>query len=91
MRDLNIYIAWKFANNWEDIGLELGFNLNSLNIIARDNNQQSVDCLRRTLDKWLELKTVDATWKTLEVAITNVSRAKLGLNPVSDVYGKDIY
>ena len=90
MRDLNLYVAWKFGDNWEDIGIELGFNLTSLSIIGRDNNQQCVACLRKTLDKWLELNTDDATWKTLEIAITNVNRAKLGLNPVKDVYGKGI-
>ena len=48
-------------------------------------------CLRNTLDKWLKLNTDDATWKTLEIAITNVNRSKLGLNPVNDVYGKDVH
>ena len=52
---------------------------------------KSVACLRYTLDKWLELNTDDATWKTLEIAITNVNRLKLGLNPVNDVYGKDMH
>ena len=90
MRDLNLYVAWKFGDNWEDIGIELGFDLTSLSIIARDNNQQCVVCLRKTLDKWLQVNTDDATWRTLETAITNVNRAKLGLNPVNDVCGKGI-
>ena len=62
-----------------------------LRIIARNNQLQCVPCLRDTLNKWLELNTDDATWKTLEVALTNVNRAKLGLDPVDDVYGKDVY
>ena len=90
MRDLNLYVAWNFGDNWEDIGIELGFDLTSLRIIARDNNQQCVACLRKTLYIWLQLNTDDATWKTLETAITNVNRAKLGLKPVNDVYGKGI-
>ena len=90
MRDLNIYVAWTYADYWEDIGIELGFNLTSLNIIARDNNHQCVACLRKTLNEWLELNTADATWKTLEIAITNVNRAKCRLNPVAGVYGKDV-
>ena len=44
-------------------------------------------CFHRTLNQWLQL---DATWKTLEVALTNMNRAKLGLDPVDDVYGKDM-
>ena len=62
-----------------------------LRIIAKDNPLQCVACFRKTLDKWLQLNTDDATWRTLEVALTNVNRTKLRLPPVDDVYGKDVY
>ena len=87
MRDLNRYVTKKYASDWEDIGLELELDLNVLKIIARDNPQRTEACLRETLNKWLTLNTDDATWRTLEVALTNVNRAKLGLNPVDDVHG----
>ena len=90
MRDLNRYVTRKYANDWEDIGIELGLDLDVLNIIARNNLLQSIACLRETLDKWLKLNTDDATWKTLEVALTNVNRANIGLDRVDDVYGKDV-
>ena len=90
MRDLNRHVTRKYANDWEDIGRELGLELDALKIIGRDNPLQSIAFLRETLDKWLKLNTDDATWKTLEVALTNVNRTKLGLDPVDDVYGKDI-
>ena len=90
MRDLNRYVTKKYATDWEDIGIELGLKLDVLKIIANDNPLKSVACLRNTLDKWLELNTEDTTWKTLEIAITNVNRSKLGLNPVNDVYGKNV-
>ena len=61
-----------------------------LDVIKKDNPQQSVTCFQQTLDKWLKLNANDATWKTLEVALTNVNRAELGLDPVDDVYGKDV-
>ena len=86
MRDLNRYVTRKYATDWYDIGIELGLELD-VNIIEKDNPQQSVTCFQRALDKWLKLNTDDATWRTLEVALTNVSRAKLGLDPVDDVYG----
>ena len=76
------------ATQWHDVGIELGLDLNVLDIIEKDHPQQSVKCFQKTLDKWLN--TDDATWKTLEVALTNVNRTKLGLNPVDDVYGKDV-
>ena len=87
MRDLNRYVTRKYATDWYDIGIELGLELD-VNIIEKDNPQQSVTCFQRTLDKWLKLNTDDATWRTLEVALTNVNRAKLGLDPVDDVHGK---
>jgi len=90
MKDLNRYVIRKYANDWKDIGIELGLDLNVLKIIEKDNPLQSVDCLRETLDKWLNLNTYGATCKTLEVALTNVNRANLGLDPVDDVYGKDV-
>ena len=60
-----------------------------LEISKRDYPCRSVACLRETLHKWLMLNT-DATWKTLEVALTNVNRTKPELAPVDDddVYGK---
>ena len=91
MRDLNRYVTKKYATDWYDIGIELGLELDVLDIIKADNPQQSVNCFQKTLDKWLKLNTDDATWRTLEVALTNVNRAKLGLDPVDDVYGKDVY
>ena len=89
MKDLNRHVIRKYAGDWEDIGMELGLELDVLKIIGRDNPLQSIACLRETLDKWLKLNTDDATWNTLEVALTNVNRAKLGLDPVDGVYGKD--
>ena len=86
MRDLNRYVTRKYASDWYDIGIELGLELNVLDIIERNHPQNSVTCFQKTLDKWLQLNIDDATWKTLEVAFTNVNRAKLGLDPVDGVY-----
>ena len=87
MKDLNRYVTRKYANDWLDIGIELGLDFDVLNIIGNDNLQKCEACLMNTLAKWLKLNT-DATWKTLEIAITNVNRSKLKINPVGDVYGK---
>ena len=91
MKDLNRYVTKKYANDWYDIGIELGLELDVLEIIKKDNPQQSVASFQKTLDKWLKLNTNDATWETLEVALTNVNRTNLGLDPVDDLYGKDVY
>ena len=89
MRDLNRYVAKKYALEWEEIGLELGLELCVLKIIAKDNPQQSVACCRETLDKWLK-STPSATWRTLEIALTNVRRLNLQLDPVDDLYGEKL-
>ena len=90
MKDLNRYVTKKYATDWHDIGLELDLEFDVLEIIKKDNPQQSVTCFQTTLDKWLKLNGNDATWKKLEVALTNVNRANLKLGPVDDVYSKNI-
>ena len=89
MKDLNRYVIRKYATKWHDIGIELGLNLDVLDIIEKDNSQQSIICFQKTLDKWLKLNADNATWKNLEVALTNVNRANLLLDPLDDVYGKN--
>ena len=91
MKELNRYVTRKHATDWYDIGIELGLELEVLDIIKKDNPQQSATCFQETLNMWLQLNSDNATWKTLEVALTNVNRAKLQMDPVEDVlHGKDV-
>ena len=91
MKNLNRYVTTKYATDWYNIGIELEVDLCVLDNIKQNNHNQSEACFQKTLDKWLKLNTDDATWETLEVALTNVNRAKLKLDPVDSVYGKDVY
>ena len=59
-------------------------------MIEIDNPFQVTARLKETLQKWL-CYDVHATWNKLEVTLTNINRAKLGLDPVDAVYGKDVY
>ena len=88
MKDLNRYVTRKYATDWHDIGIELGLESDELDIIKNDHPLNSITSFQKMLDSWLKLNSDGATWRTLEVAITNVNRAKLGLDPVDDVYGK---
>ena len=91
MKDLNRYVISIYAVDWYNIGIELGIELHVLDVTEKDHPQQSVICFRKVLDKWLKL-IPNATWKMLEVALTNVRRQQLGLYPVDDVYdGKVLY
>ena len=87
MRDLNRYVIKKFAANWKDIGLELGLQYDTLKIIGQNTPNKVEDCLKDVLDKWLKLNP-KATWRMLEVALTNVRRQQLGLDPLDDTYGE---
>jgi len=90
MRDLNRYVIKKYAADWEDIGIELGLQLDILNIVKQNNPLRVEGCLKDVLDRWLKL-TPNATWKVLEIALTNVRRQQLSLDPVDDVYGGKIF
>ena len=84
MRDLNRYVIKKYAADWKDIGLELGLQFNRLNSIEKDYHH-SKDCFLETLVMWLK-STPNATWRSLEVTLTNVRRQQLSLDLVDDVY-----
>ena len=88
----------EYAADWFDIGIELGLELDVLDDLKGTGPQQSSGlkqnnaCLRKMLYEWLKSPvTPTATWKALEVAFTNVRRQKLGLDPVDDVYSKNLY
>ena len=87
MRDLNRYVIKIHAAEWMDIGLELGLQYNTLMIFSKNNQKECVPCFQNTLNEWLNLNP-NATWGMLEVAITNVRRARNNLDPVTDVYGE---
>ena len=87
MRDLNRYVIKKFAGDWNDIGLELGLQYDTLKIVGQNTPNKVEDHLKDVLDKWLKLNP-KATWRMLEVALTNVRRQQLGLDPLDDTYGE---
>ena len=89
VKELNRYVVYKFAADWYNIGIELGLEPCVLKIIENDYcTRGSVACFQTTLEKWLESNGDTATWKTLEVALTNVNRATRYQYPVNDDYGK---
>ena len=87
MKNLHRYVITKYAPDWKAIGLELNLKASTLEIIAEDNPLKCTVCFEKTLDMWLK-STPDATWRTLEIAITNVKRAQRGLKPLTDANGE---
>ena len=99
MKDINRYVTWKYAVDWEDISLELNLDYNKIPSADIPENEEARDIVFLYEDGdynktnfhdmirfWIK-RGVDATWRALEVALTNVNRQKLGLDPVDDVYG----
>ena len=70
-----------YCLDWQSIGLQLGLKQALLNLTEANNRNQHRECLRLTLQNWLQMDT-KATWSKLELAITNVNRVKLGIDPL---------
>ena len=87
MKDINGYVTRKYAADWKEIGIELGLRLATLKIIESDHPLKSATCFQVMIDNWIQSNK--ATWKALEVALTNVNRQKLDLDPVDDIYGME--
>ena len=70
-----------YCVDWKAIGLQLGLRQAALNVIGADNHNHNRECLRLTLESWLQLD-IHATWSKLELAITNANRVNLGIDPL---------
>ncbi|XP_065887379.1 uncharacterized protein [Dysidea avara] len=79
-------VAQQYAADWFETGVKLGLNdfPNVLENITESSLENDRLCFHEVLYKWLKLFP-DATWRSLEVALTNVKREKLHLDPVTDV------
>ncbi|XP_065903549.1 uncharacterized protein [Dysidea avara] len=84
MKDLNRYVVKRHAADWVDVCMELQLDIYTLSIVEK-NDQRNESCFQEILHRWLRI-TPNATWKTLEIALTNVRRRQLGLDPVDDLY-----
>ena len=76
MRDLGLVFT-DYNYIWQDVGLQLKLKQVVLGTIAANNPLNQRNCFRETLQKWLQMD-VNATWETLELAITNAKRHQLG-------------
>ena len=64
---------------WRPIGLKLGLQSSVLDLIEADYHLKQRECFRETLQKWLQ-QDIHATWRKLELAITNAKREYFGLD-----------
>jgi len=76
-------IITKYSVMWRSIGLTLGLDTSVLDNIEADHHIQR-KCFEVTLTKWMNLDRNNATWRVLELAITNANRADLSLEPLTE-------
>lgn len=78
MSDLNRFVT-EYCTLWRPIGLKLGLKNSLLKLIAGEHPMQFRECFIRTLQQWLD-QDMNATWSTLELAISNAHRDELSLD-----------
>ena len=67
-------VVSKFAVQWEELGLAMGLEKGTLDIISSSNKynpNRAEDCCRKMLADWLKVDPL-ATWSKLEEAITQL-------------------
>ena len=78
-RDINSHVVPKYAHEWRRLGVLLKFEEHELDIIFSNMGNDSEQCCRRLLFKWLE-KYPYAVWDHLFVAINKLPElSHLGL------------
>ena len=83
MRDINRYVTRKHATDWQSFSLPV-----HLHFPTFAQNYAKLNFHNMIWKQIIQRPTLtDVTWKALEVALTNVNRQKLGLDPVDDIYG----
>ena len=45
MEDINRYVAWKYADDWKDIGLELDLDYNRIDSFERINPTSIIESI----------------------------------------------
>ena len=71
LRDVYKYVVPEYAHEWRDLGVLLNFKQPELEIIFRDFRNDSRECCKRLLCRWLQ-KSSNATWHQLFLAIDDL-------------------
>ena len=66
-----------YAPYWKTIATLLGLQKSLIKVIEMNENFKPRECFRDALSKWLS-QDVDATWRKLELCITNSQRSDSG-------------
>ena len=83
LRDVYRYVVPQYAHKWRLLGAELCFDQAELDIIFSNFRNDSEECCRNLLSRWLN-KNSDATWDQLLISIDNLPQQCI----VSEFTGK---
>ena len=75
LRDLYKFVVPKCAHKWRYLGALLHFDQTELGIIFSNFRNDSEECCRNLLSRWLE-KTTGASWNQIFSAIDDVLQPK---------------
>ena len=76
LRDVYKYVVPEYAHNWRYLGALLHFTHAEMEIIFSDFRNDSQECCRNLLSRWLE-KNPDASWNQLFLAFDNLPQPSL--------------
>jgi len=71
LKDINNFIVPQWAPQWRQLGVQLEFSNDLMNIIECDHPNDSETCCSKMLSDWLDSNTA-ATWEDLIVAVDNM-------------------
>ena len=80
-KDLQTFVINRYAEHCCSIANKLSINTAT----TEQDEHECTRCFQKTLEVWLN--STDVSWKTLEVAITNILRMQQCLDHVDDIYG----
>ena len=71
LREVYRYVVPQHAHKWKQLGAQLCFNQAELDIIFSNFHNDSEECCRNLMSRWLN-KNSEATWYQLLTAIDNL-------------------
>ena len=89
LRDVYRYVVPHHAHKWRQLGAQLCFNQAELDIIFSNFRNDSEECCRNLMSRWLN-KYSDATWDQLLTAIDNLPQQFIVSEHTGGMGGMDV-
>lgn len=70
-------LSIKLSSIWEDIGIHLGLNMDLLDIIKKDNPNDSKSCFKEMIKLWWKQIDPPTSWAAIIEVIENLGHKRL--------------